>query len=103
MKPITVVVIITAMMPLPALCQSVTGISTARGRTATSSVGEAGQRQTRGQMQGITPLARLSNRIDNRIQSRIRNRIDRDYQPDASGAAAFATAEERTRSTTPSL
>lgn len=69
------------------------------GRPATSSVGEVGQRQTRYQMQGISPVARLANRIDNRIQSRIQNRIDRDYQADASGTSAFATAEKRTRST----
>lgn len=107
----TIPIIIAALAATPsASAQTVgSGSSTATqapasvepGRTARSAVGEVGQRQTVYQTQGITPMARLSNRIENRIQLRIRNRIDRDYQADPSSVAAIATAEQQARSDRP--
>ena len=69
----------------------------AHGHIATSSVGEAGQRQTREQaaQEGIEPLARIDSRIQNRVQSRLRNRIDRDYDPQANAASPFEVAGEK--------
>jgi len=52
------------------------------GRTATTSVGQAGERQTRetvAQGANIRPTGRISNRVGNRVRNRIRNRIDRSY------------------------
>lgn len=72
------------------------------GRTAQSSAGEAGQRQTRysaAQQTGIKPMARIDSRIQNRVQSRIRNRIDRYYIPGAIVSDPFVTAEDQTRAT----
>jgi hypothetical protein len=69
------------------------------GRVAQSGVGEAGQRQTRDQTQGIAPMARISNRIQNRVQSRIRSRIDRDYDPQAKATSPFEAAEDQARNT----
>lgn len=70
------------------------------GRTAESSVGAVGQRQTRantGDAFNIEPMARLDTRISNRIRSRLRNRIDRDYVSTADAVGAFTEANERTR------
>lgn len=39
-----------------------------------------GERQTREAVEGIEPMARISNRIPNRVQNRIRSRVDRDYR-----------------------
>jgi hypothetical protein len=71
---------------------------TQQGRTATSSVGQVGQRQTREEAaKSIAPMGRISSRIQNRVQSRIRNRIDRNYDPLANARTPFAAAEEQTR------
>jgi hypothetical protein len=70
------------------------------GRVADSTVGQVGQRQTRGQAaQGIAQTARIGNRISNRVQSRLRNRIDRSYDPQANAADPFAVAADRLRTT----
>lgn len=72
------------------------------GRTARSSVGQAGQRQTReaaAEQAGIKPMARIASRIQNRVQNRIRNRIDRNYDPQAGATDPFAVAEDQARTT----
>lgn len=72
------------------------------GRTAQSSAGQVGQRQSReaaAVQAGIKPTARISSRIQNRVQNRIGNRIDRNYDPQAGATDPFAIAEEQTRST----
>ena len=77
----------------PVVAQEVSG-----GRVATSSVGQAGQRQYRSSMVGGA-LERNSSRIQNRVQSRIRNRIDRNYNPQANSVLPFAVADEQDRFT----
>lgn len=70
------------------------------GKTAPSSIGQVGQRQTRemlAQDAGIKPMARINNRIQNRIQSRIRNRIDRYYDPQANATSPFQVAGDQAR------
>lgn len=70
------------------------------GRTARSSVGQAGQRQTReaaAEQAGIKPMARIASRIQNRVQNRIRNRIDRNYDPQAGATDPFVVAEDQAR------
>lgn len=65
------------------------------GRIARSSVGQAGQRETR--EQSALPTGPIDSRIQNRVQSRIRNRIDRFYDPQANAAAPFRIADEQAR------
>jgi hypothetical protein len=75
-------------------------IETRQGDTAGSSVGRAGQRQSReeaAQLIGIKPMGRISGRIENRVQSRIRNRIDRYYDPQANATSPFAVADDQVR------
>ena len=75
-------------------------VDTRPGQTASSSVGTAGQRQTReqlGQEAGIEPLARISGRIQNRAQMRVRNRIDRYYDPQANAMSPFVVAGDQAR------
>ncbi|MCP3732913.1 hypothetical protein M9978_21075 [Sphingomonas sp. MG17] len=70
------------------------------GRTARSSVGQAGQRQTRdtvAEQAGIKPMARIVSRIQNRVQNRIRNRIDRNFSPKANATDPFVVAEDQVR------
>jgi len=70
------------------------------GRTARSSVGQVGQRQSRdtaAQQTGVKPMARIANRVQNRVQSRIRNRIDRNYHPQANATDPFVVAEDQVR------
>lgn len=70
------------------------------GRTARSSVGQVGQRQTRdtaAQQAGIKPMARIANRIQNRVQNHIRNRIDRYYDPRANATDPFVVAGDQAR------
>lgn len=70
------------------------------GRTARSSVGQVGQRQTRdtaAEQAGIKPMARIASRIQNRVQNRIRNRIDRNYDPQAGATDPFVVAEDQAR------
>lgn len=70
------------------------------GRTARSSVGQVGQRQTGetdAESVGLNPMGRLSTRVQNRVQNRIHNRIDRNYDPQQNAAAPFAVAEDRSR------
>ena len=68
------------------------------GRVASSSAGQAGQRQTREQaVQGAAPMERIASRIQNRVQSRLRNRIDRNYDPQANATSPFAIAEDQAR------
>ncbi|WP_146049586.1 hypothetical protein [Novosphingobium sp. HII-3] len=74
------------------------------GRTAKSSVGEAGQRMTRdttAQKTGVKPMARVSNRIQNRVQNRIRNRIDRYYDPQSNATDSLVVAEDQARTGVP--
>ena len=73
------------------------GDLTSVGRVAGSSVGKIGQRQTKQEMQGIRPMARLGNRIQNHVQLRLRNRIDRAYQPQADISDPFAVADDQAR------
>lgn len=68
------------------------------GETARSAAGQAGQRQSREQVEadtGIEPMSRINARIQNRVQSRIRNRIDRYYSPQANATSPFAVASEQ--------
>jgi hypothetical protein len=66
------------------------------GRTASTGLGEVGQRQTqRGTPKFVSPLGRISSRIENRVQNRIRNRIDRSYDPTGNATAPFERAERR--------
>ncbi|ODP39082.1 hypothetical protein [Sphingomonas turrisvirgatae] len=70
------------------------------GRTARSSVGQVGQRQTRdtaADQAGIKPMARIASRVQNRVQNRIRNRIDRYYSPQANATDPFAVAGQQAR------
>lgn len=70
------------------------------GRTARSSIGQVGQRQTRdtaADQAGIKPMARIASRVQNRVQNRIQNRIDRHYSPQASATDPFAVAEDQAR------
>jgi len=74
------------------------------GQTATSTTGQAGQRQTRDQLAvkaGIEPLARIGGRIENRAQTRIRNRIDRYYDPLANATSPFVVAGNQARTAAP--
>jgi hypothetical protein len=66
------------------------------GRIADSAAGQAGVRQTRAQVEGVNPMARINSRIQNRVQARLRNRIDRDYDPRANASSPFETAGEAT-------
>ncbi|MFH8654669.1 hypothetical protein ACH37Y_18365 [Sphingomonas paucimobilis] len=68
------------------------------GRTASSSAGEVGQRQTRDATTiGDTPMARLNTRIESRIDSRLRTRIDRSYSDDLNEepATSYSRAQEK--------
>lgn len=68
------------------------------GQVAESSVGKAGQRQTREQSPAnIAPMGRIDNRIGNRVQNRLRNRIGRSYDPSANATSPFATAADQVR------
>ncbi len=71
-----------------------------QGENAGSTVGQAGQRQSRellSQDAGIEPMARINSRVQNRVQSRIRNRIDRYYDPQANAASPFEVAGDQAR------
>lgn len=88
-------VVLSCMLAMPAVAQEVT-----TGRGATSSVGQAGVRQTRDQAaQRIGQTGRLDLRVNSRIQNRIRTRIDRDYAPQAAGTSSYQAASERLRTT----
>lgn len=70
------------------------------GRTARSSVGQVGQRQTRDtaeQQTGIKPMARITSRVQNRVQNRVRNRIDPYYDPQANATDPFVVAGDQVR------
>lgn len=83
--------------PLPPYQSSPAVPETRQGSVASSTVGEAGRRQTRDQeIGGIKPMVRINNRIANRIQSRLRTRIDRNYDPQAN-ASPFEVAGEEVR------
>lgn len=64
------------------------------GQIAESAAGQAGVRQSRAQVEGLNPLARISNRIQNRVQARLRNRIDRNYDPRANATSPFEGADQ---------
>lgn len=67
-----------------------------QGSLARSTVGEAGQRQTKSNSPtDIGPMGRLNSRVANRVQSRLRNRIDRYYDPRANTTSPFEVASER--------
>ena len=87
--------------PLPQQQRHQTPLDTnPSGRTARSSVGQVGQRQTRdtaAQQAGIKPMARIASRIQNRVQNRIRNRIDRYYDPRANATDPFVVAGDQAR------
>lgn len=73
---------------------------TRQGETARSTVGQAGQRQSREQIAQdarIEPMGRINGRIQNRVQSRIRDRIDRYYDPQANAASPFEVAGDQAR------
>lgn len=63
---------------------------------AESAAGQAGVRQTRAQVEGVNPMARINNRIQNRVQARLRNRIDRNYDPRANATSPFEAADQAT-------
>lgn len=70
------------------------------GRTAGSSAGQVGERQSRDAEAvrvGVRPIGRIAGRIQSRVQNRIRNRIDRNYDPQSNAADPFAVAEDQTR------
>ncbi|MFD1789247.1 hypothetical protein ACFSC3_16955 [Sphingomonas floccifaciens] len=72
------------------------------GRTAQSSAGQVGQRQTRdtaAEQASIKPMARIASRIQNRVQNRLRTRIDRNYDPQAGATDPFVVAEDQARTT----
>ncbi len=72
------------------------------GRTARSSVGQVGERQTRdaaAQQAGIKPMARIESRVQNRVQNRVRTRIDPYYDPRANATDPFVVAGEQARKT----
>lgn len=64
------------------------------GQTADSAAGQAGVRQTRAQVDGVNPTARISNRVQNRVQVRLRNRIDSNYDPRANATSPFEVADQ---------
>jgi hypothetical protein len=66
------------------------------GKTAESSAGRAGERQTGAQATGVKPLARINGRIANRIESRIVNRIDRTYDSSTNALSPFIIASDAT-------
>lgn len=66
------------------------------GQIAESAAGQAGVRQTRAQVEGVNPMARINNRIQNRVQARLRNRIDRNYDPRANASSPFEAADQAT-------
>lgn len=95
MHRIGILVALPLVLATPAIAQEVTA-----GRVADSSVGKAGTRQTRDQIEQQTgQTRRLDLRISNRIQNRIRNRIDRNYVPQADSTASFEAAGQRSRKT----
>lgn len=72
------------------------------GRTARSSAGETGQRQTRDSAAtetGVEIMGRVASRIQNRVQNRLRNRIDRTYDPQANANDPFLVAEDQVKTT----
>lgn len=69
-----------------------------QGKTAETSVGTVGQRQTRSApVANIKPTKRINNRVANRVQNRVPNRIDPGYDPAASATSPFARAEDQVR------
>jgi hypothetical protein len=82
---------------LPASPRS-TNVASSAGQMAESATGQAGLRQTRDQVDGVNPMARIDNRIQNRVQARIRNRIDRNYDPRANATSPFEVADHATQS-----
>jgi hypothetical protein len=76
--------------------------STASGqnRTARTSVGQAGQRQSRGDtVRGSTPLMRIDNRLQNRIDTRLDRRIDVNGTPAQGLLNSFDAAAKNTQQT----
>ena len=67
------------------------------GQTADGLSGQAGVRQSRDQVEGVNPMARIGNRIQNRVQARLRNRIDRNYDPRANATSPFDIAGQETQ------
>lgn len=60
-----------------------------------------GQRQERGEIVGIKPMAKVNSRFANRVSNRINNRVDRYYDSNRSTAAPFETAADQLRSADP--
>lgn len=72
------------------------------GRAPRSTVGIAGERQTREEAApNIRPAARVNGRIANRVQNRLRTRIDRAYNPQANATDPFAVAEDQAQGQRP--
>lgn len=87
------IMLLIAATGAPAAAQSLP-----QGHVSKSSVGIAGQRQTREQTNlNVAPMDRVESRIQNRIQARIRNRIDRYYDPKANAVSPFVLTGERVR------
>lgn len=84
-----------ALPPLKPLGTSQRPVSP--GSAAQSSVGRAGERQTRGTIKGISPIGRVDSRVPSRVQARLRNRIDRYYDPQANAVSPFAVAADLVR------
>ena len=83
--------------PAPAPQSTARGDEIDRGRVADSSVGRAGKRKSRNDVQGAAATTRINNRISNRVQTRVSNRIDAYYDPLGDAARPFEAAEERAR------
>jgi hypothetical protein len=68
------------------------------GQTAQSSVGQAGQRQTREQaVPSVAPMSRISSRIQNRVETRLSTRIDPNARAAETDLSPFAAAADETR------
>jgi hypothetical protein len=99
MRITAMTVLATALIWIPpAIAQT----EAASSRTASSSVGRVGQRQTRDQVvPSAPPMARINNRLISRVQSRINSRIDRNYNRQASSTASIERAEREVRRSPP--
>jgi len=71
------------------------------GRTTGTPANQTGQRQTKGTVVGIKPMARIDSRFTNRINNRIRNRIDRYYDSNATTTTPFGAASDQLRTADP--
>lgn len=74
--------------------------SSEQGRTAETTNGEVGLRQSaKAAAATIRPQARINSRIENRLENRISNRVDRNYDRNANAASQFKRADAKSRAT----